>query len=60
MISFIIPFVTVEDNKFLNLPKELALDIGWVPLVYGALSVTNAAVFTLIYRVTFKVEYNLK
>jgi predicted Na+-dependent transporter len=34
----------------LNLPPAMALEIGWIPLVYGALSVANAAFFTLIYR----------
>lgn len=33
-----------------NLPHELSLQIGWVPLVYGALSVGNAMVFTVLYR----------
>ena len=34
----------------LNLAPALALHISWIPLVYGALSVGNAALFTLIYR----------
>lgn len=34
----------------LNLSKELAQSVGWIPLVYGALSVGNAALFTLFYR----------
>lgn len=34
----------------LNLAPALALQISWIPLVYGALSVGNAALFTLIYR----------
>ena len=34
----------------LNLPPAIALEISWIPLVYGALSVANAAFFTLVYR----------
>lgn len=33
----------------LNLPKETAQAIGWIPLLYGALSVGNAALFTGLY-----------
>lgn len=33
----------------LNLPKETALAVGWIPLLYGALSVGNAALFTGLY-----------
>jgi predicted Na+-dependent transporter len=33
----------------LNLPKPMALAIGWIPLLYGALSVGNAALFTALY-----------
>ncbi len=34
----------------LNTPKEIALQIGWIPLVYGALSVGNAALITVGFR----------
>ncbi|PIQ23980.1 hypothetical protein COW36_05530 [bacterium (Candidatus Blackallbacteria) CG17_big_fil_post_rev_8_21_14_2_50_48_46] len=34
----------------LNLPRETVLQISWIPLLYGALSVGNAALFTLLYR----------
>lgn len=40
----------------LNLPPEIALAVGWIPLVYGALSVANAAFFTLIYRFGDKIK----
>lgn len=33
----------------LNLPKETAQAVGWIPLLYGALSVGNAALFTALY-----------
>lgn len=39
----------------LNLPKEIILEIGWVPLLYGALSVGNAMLYTVAYRF-FKVK----
>lgn len=44
----------------LNLPKELVLEISWIPLVYGALSVGNAALFTLIYRLWPQASENAK
>lgn len=40
-------FVIVQ----LNYPAEEALELGWIPLVYGALSVGNAIVFTVANRV---------
>lgn len=40
----------------LNMPQEIALAVGWIPLVYGALSVANAAFFTLIYRLSAKIK----
>lgn len=40
----------------LNLPQALALEISWIPLVYGALSVANAAFFTLVYRLGARIK----
>jgi BASS family bile acid:Na+ symporter len=40
----------------LNMPQEIALAVGWIPLVYGALSVANAAFFTLAYRFSAKIK----
>lgn len=40
----------------LNLPPAVAQEIGWVPLLYGAISVANAALFTLFYRLSDKIK----
>ena len=33
----------------LSFPKEIALEVSWIPLVYGAISVGSAIFFTAIY-----------